>query len=140
MSDWIDGRIPPEEQKPTVGQLVERLSEQATRLVRSEIALAKAELTTKAKHAGIGIGMLVVGGVLVLYGLGFLLHSAMEGLATVMPVWLAALIVGLVLVLVAGTLAFVGVKQLQRGVPPTPTGAVDSIKEDVATIKEGLRP
>src|SRR5690606_40776122 len=38
MSDWIDGRIPPEEQKPTVGQLVERLSEQATRLVRSEIA------------------------------------------------------------------------------------------------------
>ena len=118
MSDWIDGRIPPEEQKPTVGQLVERLSEQATRLVRSEIALAKAELTTKAKHAGIGIGLLVVGGVLVLYGLGFLLHSAMEGLATAMPLWLAALIVGLVLVLVAGTLAFVGVKQLQRGVPP----------------------
>ncbi len=117
MSDWIDGRIPPEEQKPTVGQLVERLSEQATRLVRSEIALAKAELTTKAKHAGIGIGLLVVGGVLVLYGLGFLLHSAMEGLATAMPLWLAALIVGGALVLVAGTLAFVGVKQLQRGVP-----------------------
>ncbi len=83
--------------------------------------------------------MLVVGGVLVLYGLGFLLHSAMEGLATVMPLWLAALIVGLALVLVAGTLAFVGVKQLQRGVPPTPTGAVEGIKEDVATIKEGLR-
>ena len=140
MSDWIDGRIPPEEQKPTVGQLVERLSEQATRLVRSEIALAKAELTTKAKHAGIGIGLLVVGGVLVLYGLGFLLHSAMEGLATAMPLWLAALIVGGVLVLVAGTLAFVGVKQLQRGVPPTPTGAVASIKEDGATIKEGLSP
>ena len=89
---------------------------------------------------GIGIGLLVVGGVLVLYGLGFLLHSAMEGLATAMPLWLAALIVGGALVLVAGTLAFVGVKQLQRGVPPTPTGAVESIKEDVATIKEGLRP
>src|SRR5690606_8716999 len=109
------------------------------RLVRSEIALAKTELATKAKHAGIGIGMLVVGGVLVLYGLGFLLHSAMEGLATVMPLWLAALIVGLARVLVAGTLAVVGVQQLQRGVPPTPTGAVEGIKEDVATIKEGLR-
>ena len=23
MSDWVDGRVPPEEQKPTVGQLVE---------------------------------------------------------------------------------------------------------------------
>ncbi|WP_454041643.1 phage holin family protein [Cellulosimicrobium sp. Marseille-Q8652] len=140
MSDWVDGRIPPEEQKPTVGQLVERLSEQATRLVRSEIALAKAELKEKATHAGVGIGMLVVGAVLVLYGLGFLFASGMEGLATVMPTWLAALIVGLVLVLVAGGLAFVGVKQLQRGVPPTPTAAVDSIKEDVETIKKGVRP
>jgi hypothetical protein len=140
MSDWIDGRVPPEEQKPTVGQLVERLSEQATRLVRSEIALAKAELKEKAKHAGIGAGMLVVGGLLALYGLGFLFAAGMEGLATVMPVWLAALIVGLVLVLVAGGLAFVGVKQLQRGVPPTPTTAVESIKEDVETIKKGVRP
>lgn len=139
MSDWIDGRIPPEEQKPTVGQLVERLSEQATRLVRSEIALAKAELKEKAKYAGVGAGMLVVGGVLVLYGLGFLFAAGMEGLATVMPTWLAALIVGLVLVLVAGGLAFVGVKQLQRGVPPTPTTAVESIKEDVETIKKGVR-
>ena len=140
MSDWVDGRIPPEEQKPTVGQLVERLSEQATRLVRSEIALAKTELKDKAMHAGVGIGMLVVGAVLVLYGLGFLFAAGMEGLATVMPTWLAALIVGLVLVLVAGALAFVGVKQLQRGVPPTPTAAVDSIKEDVETIKKGVRP
>jgi hypothetical protein len=88
----------------------------------------------------VGIGMLVVGAVLVLYGLGFLFAAGMEGLATVMPTWLAALIVGLFLVLVAGTLAFVGVKQLQRGVPPTPTAAVDSIKEDVETIKKGVRP
>ncbi|MBD8078820.1 phage holin family protein [Cellulosimicrobium arenosum] len=140
MSDWVDGRIPPEEQKPTVGQLVERLSEQATRLVRSEIALAKDELTTKAKHAGIGIGMLVVGGVLVLYGIGFLFQSAVEGLATVWPVWLAALAVGAVIVLLAALLAFVGIKQLKRGVPPVPTDAVSSVKEDVSVVKEGLRP
>ncbi|MBD5785253.1 phage holin family protein [Cellulosimicrobium terreum] len=140
MSDWVDGRVPPEEQKPTVGQLVERLSEQATRLVRSEIALAKEELSTKAKHAGVGIGLLVVGGVLVLYGLGFLFQSAVEGLANAVPMWLAALIVGLAIVLIAGLLAFVGVKQLKRGVPPVPTDAVSSVKEDVNVVKEGLRP
>lgn len=140
MSDWDDGLTPPPHPKPSIGKLVEQLSEQATRLVRSEIALAKKELTTKAARSGIGIGMFVVAGVLSLYGLGFLLHSAMVGLAHAVPLWLAALIVGVVLFLLAGILGLVGSRQLKKGMPPTPDSAIAGIKEDVATVKEGLRP
>ncbi|GAA1407351.1 MULTISPECIES: phage holin family protein [Oerskovia] len=140
MSDWDDGQPPPPSPKPSIGKLVEQMSEQATRLVRTEIALAKKELTTKAARSGIGIGMFVVAGVLSLYGLGFALHSAMVGLAHAVPLWLAALIVGVVLFLLAGILAFVGSKQLKKGMPPTPENAIAGIKEDVATVKEGLRP
>ena len=41
----------------SLGKLVSDLSEQASRLVRAEVELAKEELTAKAKHAGIGSGM-----------------------------------------------------------------------------------
>lgn len=140
MSDWDDGRNAPGDQKPSVGQLVERLSEQATRLVRSEIALAKAELTTKMQHAGVGIGLFAVAAVIVLYAIGVLIFAAVAGIAEALPWWLSALIVGVAMFLLAGGLAFVGVRQLKRGVPPVPARAVDSIKQDVATIKEGLRP
>jgi hypothetical protein len=140
MTDWDDGRTPPPTPKPSIGKLVEQMSEQATRLVRTEIALAKKELTTKAARSGIGIGMFVVAGVLSLYGLGFLLHSAMVGLSHAVPLWLAALIVGVALFLLAGLLALVGSKQLKKGMPPTPDAAIAGIKEDVATVKEGLRP
>ena len=140
MSDWDDGQTPPPNPKPSIGKLVEQLSEQATRLVRSEIALAKKELTTKAARSGIGIGMFLVAGVLSLYGLGFLLHSAMVGLSHAVPLCLAALIVGVALFLLAGILAFVGSRQLKKGMPPTPESAIAGIKEDVSIVKEGLRP
>ncbi|WP_265520271.1 phage holin family protein [Oerskovia flava] len=140
MSDWDDGRTPPTTDKPTIGRLVEQLSEQATRLVRSEIALAKTELTTKATRAGLAIGLFVAAAVLLLYALGFLLHAAMSGLATALPLWLAGLIVGVALVLVAVVLGLVGRSQLKKGIPPTPESATRNIKEDIATVKEGLHP
>ncbi|BDZ41550.1 hypothetical protein GCM10025865_08490 [Paraoerskovia sediminicola] len=117
MSDWDDGREPP---KPSIGTLVERLSEQATRLVRSEIALAKTELTKKLTHAGIAIGLFVAAGVLALYGLGWLFFAAYAGIAEALAPWLAALILGVAILIVVAVLALVGKKQLSRGVPRRP--------------------
>ncbi|MEV6909198.1 phage holin family protein [Amycolatopsis sp. NPDC051071] len=39
---------------------------------------------------------------------------------------------------VAGVLALVGKKQVQRGIPPVPEEAVSSVKTDIATVKEGF--
>lgn len=139
MSEKDDGLPRSSESTPSIGTLVGQLSEQVSRLVRAEIASAKAEMAQKAQKAGIGIGLLVVAGVASLYGLGFLLHSAMSGLDNVMPLWLAALIVGLVLVIFAGIVAAVGAKLLKKASPPSPEITVKSLRDDVTAIKEGIK-
>jgi len=119
-----------------MGRLVEQLSEQATRLVRAEIALAKAEATEKAKRSGIGAGLVAAALVIILYAVGVLIWSAITGLAVAWPLWLSALVIGVVLLLVAGALAFAGVKLLQRAATKPET--IDRVKEDIATIKGGM--
>lgn len=137
MTDWDDGRIrPAADRQPGMGRLVEQLSEQATRLFRAEIALAKAEMTDKAKRSGIAIGLFVVATVLVLYGVGVLIWAAIIGLAEAWPLWLSALVVGVLLLLVAGALAFVGLKVVQRAARRPET--IDRVKDDVTAIKEGI--
>lgn len=126
-------------EQTSIGTLVGRLSEQLSRLVRAEIASAKAELSAKAKSLGIGIALVVVGAVLALYALGFLLYAGVAGLSNVVPVWLAALIVGVVLLILTALLALVGLKLLKKGSPPSPEITVKSIKDDVAAVKEGLK-
>lgn len=126
-------------EQATIGTLVGRLSEQLSRLVRAEVASAKAELSAKAKSLGIGIALVVVGGVLALYALGFLLYAGVAGLSNVVPVWLAALIVGVALLVLTAVLALVGLKLLKKGTPPSPEITVKSIKDDVAAVKEGLK-
>ncbi|AEG43152.1 phage holin family protein [Isoptericola variabilis] len=137
MTDWDDGRTPPPaDRPPSMGRLVEQLSEQATRLVRAEIALAKAEVAERAKRSAIGIGLAVVAAVIVLYAVGILLWAAVFGLAEAWPLWLSALVIGVVLMLAAGALAFVGLKVLQRAATKPET--IDRVKDDVAAVKEGM--
>ena len=92
----------------SLGELFGDLAGQTGTLVREEVALAKAELTQTATQAGKDIGVLVIGGAVAYAGLLALLAAVILALATVLPAWLAALIVGLV---VAG----VGALLLQRG-------------------------
>jgi hypothetical protein len=121
--------------EPPIQELVTRLSEQTSTLVREELALARAELTEKGKRAGTGAGLLGGGGVLALYGLGALFVTIGAALALVMPAWLAALIVTVVLFAAAGVAAMIGRNQVKAAVPPAPTAAIDSTKRDVETVK-----
>lgn len=130
---------PPAEPTPSVGELFARITEQVSRLVRAEIDLVKAELIAKVTRLGIGAGLLAAGGVLALYGLGVLIHSAVLGLSNAVAPWLAALIVALAIFAIVGVLVLVGVKQLKAGVPPTPESAVENVKKDVDAVKKGLR-
>ena len=104
-------------------------------LVRNEIESLKDEIVGKLKNAGIGIGLLAGAVFFALFAVMVLIATAILGLATVVPAWLAALIVGVVILLVAAILALVGIRSLKRGVPPAPTHTIESIKKDVRTIK-----
>lgn len=139
MADVLNGGPARPVTDQSTSELVQRASEQITTLVRDEIALAKAELTEKGKHAGIGIGLFGGGGVLALYGVGALIATLIIVFDLFLDLWLAALIVTVVLFLVAGVLALIGKKQVTKAIPPEPKEAIDSVKADVDEVKHAVK-
>jgi membrane protein len=123
----------------SVGELIKAMSADLSRLVRDEIQLAQTEISAKVKQAGKGVGAFGGAGVLALYGVAVLIAAAVLGLALVLPPWLAALIVGIVVLAIAGVAALVGKKQLSEAGPAVPEKTVASVKEDVAEIKESIQ-
>ena len=119
-----------------VGELVKQLSEQMSTLVRRELQLAQLELQEKGKRAGIGAGLFGGAGAIALYGLGVLIAAAVLVVATAVEAWLAALIVGVVLLAIAGLAGLMGKKQVDQAVPPAPEQAIQSTKRDVSEVKE----
>ncbi len=115
--------------------LVRQLSDQTSRLIRQEMALARAELTVKGKQAGIGAGLFGGAGVFGLLALGALTATAIAALALAMDTWLAALIVTVVWAVVAGAMALLGKSRVQEALPPVPEDSVESVKEDVQWTK-----
>ncbi|RZU31266.1 phage holin family protein [Blastococcus saxobsidens] len=131
--------VDPLPENASTGQLIGQLTEQISRLVRDEAKLAQAEVTQKAKKLGLGAGLFGGAGLVAFFGLAALITAAILALALVLPAWLAALLVGVVLLAVAGALALVGKKDVQQGSPPVPTEAIAGVKTDIATVKESAR-
>ncbi|MGB9281313.1 MAG: phage holin family protein [Pseudonocardiaceae bacterium] len=123
----------------SVSQLVEQMSAQISALIRDEMALATAEMKRKGAKAGIGIGIGGVGAVAALLGLAALVAAAILGLALALAWWLSALIIGVVLLVVAGALSAAGLTQVRNSAPPVPEKAVRSTKQDIETVKESVR-
>ena len=121
-------------ERPTA-ELLKEFSDQATALLRKEIALAKVEVAEKGKKAAVGAGMFGGTGVFGFYAFGALTACVIFALSTAVAAWLAALIVAVVYGAIAGVLALRGKAQMQRATPPLPEQAVDSTKEDLEWVK-----
>ncbi len=120
----------------SMGDLVTRASGQISALVREEMQLARAELTQKGRRFGRGGGLLGGAGLVGVLALQALVAAGVAGLALALPVWASALVVGAVLGAVAAVMGVAGRKQIGRAVPPVPEQTVESVKADVAEIKE----
>lgn len=120
---------------PSTGDLVSRLSQDVSQLVRDELRLAQLEVSGKAKTAGLGAGMFGAAGILALYGVGVLIAAAILALALAMEAWLAALIVAVVLLAAAGVAALLGKRRVAEAAPPIPERAVQSVKQDVDAVR-----
>lgn len=120
----------------SLATLVKQLSEDSSHLVRSELQLFRTEMTEKAKTAGAGAGLLSGAGVIALFGVGALVTTGILALALILPAWLAALIVTVVLFAIAGIAALLGKKKIEQLAPPTPDRTVESVKEDITQIKD----
>jgi hypothetical protein len=122
----------------TIGQLVADLTRDVEGIVRSNVALAKVEVTGSAKVMGKGAGMLAAAGVLGLIGFVFVLHSAAWGIAEALPVWAGYLIVAVVVLVVAGILGLLGKKALEKA-ETSPTRAIAEGKQTLAVIKPAAK-
>jgi len=120
----------------SISDLLQQLTEQTTRLAQKEIELAKAEMAVKGKRLGMGAGALSAAGLLALLALGALTAAAILALATGVEDWLAALIVAVAYLLVAGMLSLLGRSKVKAAAPPLPEQATESIKQDVELTKE----
>jgi hypothetical protein len=120
----------------SISELLQQLTEQTTRLAQKEIELAKAEMEVKGKRIGIGAGAFSGAGLLAVLALGALTAAAILALATAVDGWLAALIVAVAYLLIAGVLALFGRSKVQAATPPVPEQAVESVKQDVELTKQ----
>lgn len=125
-------------------ELFSSLTEQLSHLVRTEVALARAELMANTKQAAVGSGMLGGAAVFGHIALLALVAGAIAGVAVVLPVWASALIVAGGLLLIAGLLALLGRSRLSRGMQPLPL-TTGTVRQDIAELKartsrNGTRP
>ncbi|HWD06813.1 MAG TPA: phage holin family protein [Amycolatopsis sp.] len=123
----------------STAELAGDLSDEVKRLVRDEFRLAVAELRGKGKRLGFGVGLFGAAGMLAFFGVAVLIAAAVLALALVLPGWLAAVLVGAALLLVAGIGALAGKKTTARATPPVPEEAMAGVREDVDTIRREVR-
>jgi hypothetical protein len=114
---------------PGVGTLVSGVIEDLQAIVRGEVQLAKAEIREDASRIGSGAAMIAGGALVGLVGFIFLMLGVTYLLNKSIEMWLAAGIVGLVLLAIAAAVALSGRSRV-RAVNLTPVQTIDSLKEN----------
>ena len=125
------------ENKP-LGELFADLAGEVSNLVRQEVALAKAEISQKAKFVGKNVGYLVIGGAVAYAAMLAILAAIAMLLARVMPDWGATLLVGVVVGCVGWLLIGKARAALQE-TELTPQQTVETLKEDAAWVKQQIK-
>lgn len=120
-----------------VGDLVSSFIGDATDLISLEFELAKNEASKEVTRLTAGLAMFVVAAILAVTALGALTAAAIVGLDLVMPLWLAALIVGAALLVVTGILALVGRGQVKKASLEAPTNLAERVQKDAEAVQEG---
>ena len=127
------------EGRPGVGTAAKQVADHAKALVGLEVELASLELKRKVASLGIGIALAVAAALFGLFALGFLLATVAAALATFLATWLALLIVGGGLLVVAAVLGLVGLSRIRRGTPPVPQQAIHEAKLTTEALKSNGR-
>jgi Putative Actinobacterial Holin-X, holin superfamily III len=122
----------------SIGELFSQLANDTTRLVRQELLLAKVELGQKAAEIGKQVGLIALGGAVAYAGLLAIVAALILVLGQYIPVWLSALIVGLVVMGIGYLLSQQHLSALKH-LDPTPRATVETLKEDKEWAKQQMR-
>ena len=123
--------------QPTIGELISRISENVSGLIKGEIELTKAKALRVASAAGAGAALLVAAAVAAPVGPGFLRGAGVDQLARVMPAWAAKLIVAVALFAAAVAAALPGRDRLKAARADLPEPQV-RLREDVDAVKKAV--
>ncbi len=117
----------------SIGALVKDATAQVSTLVRAEIELAKLEVTASVKTALTGAIFFILAGVIALFSAFFFWFMVGEILAIWLQRWLAFTIVFVAMLLMAGGLAFLGIRKVKKIKKPERT--ISSLSETASTLK-----
>ena len=116
-------------------ELLREITGKVSVLAQKELELAKAEVRADLKAELGMIKTLVAAAVIGLIGVNLLLVAPILALALVIPGWLAALIVGGGILVIAAVLGYIGWRQHVRTLLPLTR---QTLKEDMRWVKERL--
>jgi hypothetical protein len=122
----------------SLGDLVSRVSENASTLIREEIELAKTEMELKVKRLAQGAAVGAAAGFFVFLALIFAFHALSWGLSDLFNNgfgWLGYLITTGILLVMAGLAGFLAFRAFRAGTPPTPKQAIEEAKLIRQTLK-----
>lgn len=114
-----------------VGTLIAGAVQDLEDVVRAEIKLARTELKEDAVAAGRGIAYIAAGAIVGLVGFIILMLAVAYLLDTWLPLWIAAGIVGIALLIIAAIVALAGKSKLSAS-NLKPEQTIESLKEDKA--------
>ena len=109
----------------------------APRQLNDEIALAKIEIKRKGVQLGVAAAFFAIALIFVAFLVVGLIVAAIMGLATIMPAWLAALLVSAAFLLIALMGGLVGIRKFKKAMPLVPEETIRGIKHDLGVAKEG---
>ena len=140
MAQPMDAPIEPQDpRQQSLGELLRRLADQTSRLIRQELRLARAEMTEKARGYSRGAAMMAAAAAVgLLAGIALTLFFIYL-LRLAMPLWAASLIVTVVYGVIAFALFKTGQRRLEEASPPVPEETIDTVKEDVEWLKTRTR-
>ncbi|ACL39368.1 protein of unknown function DUF1469 [Pseudarthrobacter chlorophenolicus A6] len=116
---------------------VKLLARLAPRQINDEIAFAKIELKRKGTQVGVAAAFFAVALVFLAFLVVGLIVAAIMGLATIMPAWLAALLVSAAFLLIALLGGLIGLSRFKKAMPLLPEETIRGIKHDIGVAKEG---
>jgi len=123
----------------SVSELIAEVVNQFSKLIRNEMAIARAELSAKAVEAALGAGFLVGAALLLIPAIVLLLMALAAGLVELgLSPFVANLIAGVVGLLLSGTLAYIGKTKLSAD-HLKPKRTINEIELDISAVKDTSR-
>jgi uncharacterized membrane protein YqjE len=134
-----DGQRPPDGVDKSLGEVVAEVTDKASQLVREEIELAKAEVTSKLTSLAKGGVVAAAAGVFLVFAITIFFHGLAWFFNDLLDItnayWIGFAIVFVILVVLAAIAALIAMRLFKKGSPPMPELAIEEAKRTRAELE-----